>query len=144
MTQADKQIRSALPPNLSRRHFIQLSVVGSAMAVGGGLWLAHNSQAVAANRFANVLRIPPLLEGRDRSGRKHFDLSVQDGHTEFFEGTLTPTIGVNGSFLGPTLKFRAGDHVAIDVTNRLKFDTTLHWHGLHIPAKADGGPHQVI
>ncbi|MGI9521731.1 MAG: multicopper oxidase family protein, partial [Hyphomicrobiaceae bacterium] len=144
ITQKDIQMRRALPPNFSRRHFIQIGVAGSAMAVGGGLWLARNSDATAANLFSNVLKIPPLLEGSDQSGRKHFDLIVQDGHTEFFEGTSTPTIGVNGPFLGPTLKFRAGDHVAIDVANRLKFDTTLHWHGLHVPAKADGGPHQVI
>jgi len=30
------------------------------------------------------------------------------------------------------------------VTNALSEATTLHWHGMHVPAKADGGPHQVI
>ena len=28
--------------------------------------------------------------------------------------------------------------------NNLTEPTTLHWHGLHIPARHDGGPHQVI
>lgn len=28
--------------------------------------------------------------------------------------------------------------------NNLGEDTTVHWHGLLVPAEADGGPHQVI
>ncbi|MFM8455737.1 MAG: multicopper oxidase domain-containing protein, partial [Ignavibacteria bacterium] len=30
------------------------------------------------------------------------------------------------------------------VINNLNDSTTLHWHGLHLPAVMDGGPHQVI
>lgn len=30
------------------------------------------------------------------------------------------------------------------MTNTLKEDTTVHWHGLLIPAELDGGPHQII
>jgi FtsP/CotA-like multicopper oxidase with cupredoxin domain len=32
----------------------------------------------------------------------------------------------------------------MDVTNNLNESTTLHWHGMHLPAIMDGGPHQVI
>src|SRR6266542_2265072 len=38
----------------------------------------------------------------------------------------------------------AGAKVRINVTNTLPEATTLHWHGMHLPAKADGGPHQLI
>jgi len=37
-----------------------------------------------------------------------------------------------------------GDNVQINVTNNLTDATTTHWHGFHIPAAMDGGPHQVI
>jgi FtsP/CotA-like multicopper oxidase with cupredoxin domain len=30
------------------------------------------------------------------------------------------------------------------VTNHLPETTTMHWHGMHVPAVADGGPHQPI
>jgi blue copper oxidase len=30
------------------------------------------------------------------------------------------------------------------VANRLPEPTTIHWHGMHLPAAADGGPHQLI
>src|SRR5680860_575093 len=39
---------------------------------------------------------------------------------------------------------RAGETVRVNVTNRIGDPSTLHWHGLHLPASADGGPHQVI
>lgn len=32
----------------------------------------------------------------------------------------------------------------INVRNELPETTTLHWHGMHLPAAADGGPHQMI
>ncbi len=30
------------------------------------------------------------------------------------------------------------------VTNALGDGTTVHWHGLLVPAEVDGGPHQLI
>ncbi|MBS0240601.1 MAG: multicopper oxidase domain-containing protein [Proteobacteria bacterium] len=73
-----------------------------------------------------------------------FALTLQSGQMEFLSGRKTPTIGVNGAFLGPTLRCRAGDIVDMQVKNGLAVSSALHWHGLHVPAKADGGPHQAI
>ncbi|OQP08703.1 copper oxidase [Geobacillus sp. 47C-IIb] len=95
--------------------------------------------------FQNELNIPPLLEptvGPD--GTKHFTLTMQTGTTEFFEGKKTPTWGINGSYLGPTIRVSRGDKVAFDVVNHLPETSTLHWHGMRLPAAMDGGPHQMI
>jgi len=92
----------------------------------------------------NPLFIPPLLEPRLENGEKVFDLAVQAGETEFFEGKRTETLGFNGDYLGPTLRAHAGDRVRLNVTNDLAESTTVHWHGMHLPAAMDGGPHQVI
>jgi len=101
-------------------------------------------QAQTGNGDFNLLKIPPLLTGEQRSGLRHFDLTARAGQTEFFSGIDTPTMGINGTYLGPTLRLRNGDEVALNVLNRLSGPTTLHWHGLHVPAVADGGPHQVV
>jgi len=114
------------------------------VAVGGTRWLAGKSNAFDAAGQRRPLRIPPLLEGTLRDGVKHFDMQIQSGISRFLPGRETPTIGVNGAFLGPTLRLHDGDLVAMNVSNSLPYDTTLHWHGMHVPAKADGGPHQVI
>ena len=46
----------------------------------------------------------------------------------------------NGSSPGPTLVATEGDHVVIHFTNNLPQPTTVHWHGLHVPADQDGSP----
>lgn len=51
---------------------------------------------------------------------------------------------MNGPYLGPTLRASRGDRGAVAVSNQLPETTTLHWHGMHLPAEMDGGPHQEI
>ncbi len=86
----------------------------------------------------NPLYIPPALTGTT------FNLNVQAGTTVFYQGFNTPTYGVNGVLLAPTLIMNKGDNVTINVTNSLPVSTTMHWHGFHVPAIWDGGPHQTI
>jgi len=115
------------------------------VGIGAALWLGADVDTVGDRRFERKLRIPPLLEPRvDREGRKVFDLGLREGRTELLPGTTTATWGVNGPHLGPTLRAARGDTVQIRVTNSLPEATTLHWHGMHLPAAADGGPHQRI
>lgn len=93
----------------------------------------------------NRLRVPPLVEAeRDETGVGVFDLNVSAGTTEFVDGVPTATYGVNGTYLGPTLRAAVGDRVRVNVTYALDETTTLHWHGMHLPAAMDGGPHQPI
>jgi FtsP/CotA-like multicopper oxidase with cupredoxin domain len=95
--------------------------------------------------FDRPLAIPPLAPSRhDRQGRRVFDLTAQAGRRQFLPGQATPTWGVNGDYLGSTLRARRGEQVLINLHNRLEETTTMHWHGMHLPAVADGGPHQPI
>jgi len=89
----------------------------------------------------NPLLIPPLVNGPE------YFLTAQNGSVEFTPGISTPTYGINGNILGPTLIAERGDLVTVHVTNALTGTgntTTMHWHGFHLPASADGGPHQII
>ncbi len=96
-------------------------------------------------RFERALAIPPLATSRiDDEGRRVFDLTLQRGETDLGRDEPTPTWGVNGSYLGPTLRAERGEEVLVDVTNDLGEVSTLHWHGMHLPARMDGGPHQVV
>jgi len=95
--------------------------------------------------FRNALRVPPLLAPQpDAQGRKVFDLTLETGTSTFLPGTTTATWGANGAYLGPTLRASRGDTVLVHVHNSLPAVTTLHWHGMHLPAVDDGGPHQPI
>lgn len=95
--------------------------------------------------FDNELTIPPEMELEEiEPGVKRFELSVQRGEMSFLESGSSPTMGVNGSYLGPTVRANKGDRVVLDVLNRLDEDTTMHWHGMEVPAIMDGTPHQTI
>jgi bilirubin oxidase len=86
----------------------------------------------------NPLFIPPSLTGTT------FNLNIQRGSSVFYTGTSTPTYGINGNLLSPTLIVHKGDSVSMNVTNSLTEQTTLHWHGLHVSPQNDGGPGQII
>ena len=92
----------------------------------------------------NELLIPPLLEPEVVGDEKVFVLSAEQGETIFHEGKSTKTVGYNGTYLGPTLRAHKGDNVRIVLTNNLSQPVTAHWHGMHLPAMMDGGPHQEI
>ncbi len=47
---------------------------------------------------------------------------------------------LHGTVPEPTIRVTAGDHVHITITNHFLEATTLHWHGLEIPANQDGVP----
>ncbi|OUR94617.1 hypothetical protein A9Q87_02995 [Flavobacteriales bacterium 34_180_T64] len=91
-----------------------------------------------AQSFTTPLPIPPTLSG------PVFNLNVGPSIKQFKPGTITNTYGVNTNYFGPTLLMNAGDFVTINVTNNLSETTTMHWHGMHIPAIDDGGPHSPI
>ena len=104
------------------------------------------SSAHAANGgFVTPLPIPPLLENLDKSGETaRFSMEAQRGVMDFISGKPTVTFGYNGNFLGPTIRVRNGQRFSINAKNSLGQTTTLHWHGLHVPAQWDGGPRQPI
>lgn len=94
--------------------------------------------------FSNTLRIPELLVPKEKDGSKIFELIPQHGYANFVEVGKTETMGYNGNFLGPTIRVDKGEEVVINVTNQLDEMTTVHWHGMHVPANMDGTPHQMI
>ena len=121
---------------LSRRQFVQ-SLLAFALLP---------KQLLQAKGFLspNAFKVPPLELG-SRSGKNvYFDLNIQSGKSAILPNRLTPTLGINQSFLGVTLRANKGDRVHIKVKNNYQKTSTLHWHGAKLPAKADGGPHQPI
>lgn len=95
--------------------------------------------ALAASATYNTLWIPDTITG------KTFNLTLAPGAKQIRGGEVTKTYSYNNAgFWGPTLIMNKGDVVQMNVTNQLSESTTTHWHGFHIPAVTDGGPHQPI
>ncbi|PAW95163.1 copper oxidase [Mucilaginibacter sp. MD40] len=68
-----------------------------------------------------------------------YDLYIADT-TVTYGGKPKRAIAVNGSIPMPTLTFTEGDTAEIYVHNKLKEETSLHWHGLFLPNRYDGVP----
>lgn len=69
----------------------------------------------------------------------HFELSIGASPVNL-TGKPAWAKTVNGTLPAPTLRWREGDTVALRVANRLREDTSLHWHGILLPANMDGVP----
>ncbi len=132
-------------PKFSRRNVLK-STVGAVVLFGGGYaaFKLLNKPPVLDLVRLQSLPIPPLLNSTEIDGRKVFDLTIQKGVSTFVVGTEAETFGYNGNNLGPSLVMNKGDDVVLNVTNNLGEPSSVHWHGLHLPAKMDGGPHQLI
>jgi FtsP/CotA-like multicopper oxidase with cupredoxin domain len=52
--------------------------------------------------------------------------------------------GYNGALPGPTLRARVGERARIRVLNQLPEETTIHWHGMVVPASMDGHPADAV
>ena len=67
------------------------------------------------------------------------DLTIAE--TPFRVGSRTGTATtINGTVPGPVIRLREGQEVTINVTNRLKQDSSIHWHGILLPPEMDGVP----
>ena len=56
------------------------------------------------------------------------------------EGQTRRVFSINGQIAGPTLRWKEGEEVTINVINRLKEETSIHWHGVLVPSRMDGVP----
>jgi FtsP/CotA-like multicopper oxidase with cupredoxin domain len=108
--------------HVSRRRFVQGIAAAGAVA-------AFGRQAIAKRRRTEQ----DVLTG-DR-----FDLLIEETEVNI-TGWPRPAITVNGSIPAPLLRMREGDTVTINVTNRLRETTSIHWHGILLPANMDGVP----
>lgn len=105
---------------------------------------SFSTTAVAEHEFVNELAIPELAPSTVENGIRTFHLTAESGTAAFPGIGESETWGFNGAFLGPTIRAERGEKVAFEIDNRLPEATSVHWHGMHLPAAMDGGPHQMI
>lgn len=125
-------MRSAGEGRLSRRALLR-SAGALAVATGAGALLPRRAHAAQVTSSLAALE-PDVVEGAHV-----YDLEI--GETEVRIGGRRGTATtINGTLPGPLLRLREGQDTILRVTNRLEEDTSIHWHGLLVPAEMDGVP----
>jgi CopA family copper-resistance protein len=111
--------------NMNRRTFVK-GVLATSIIASMPINLSANS------------KISTRIKTTELSGNV-FNLSIEKIAVNV---TGNPSIAktVNGMLSGPTLRWKEGDTVTINVTNNLNEDTSIHWHGIILPASMDGVP----
>lgn len=127
----------AIKMSLSRRQALLLSGSAAVGVAAAGLprW------ATSAPSVGQALPIPRLIEARNG---EPVTLTLQKTQHRFGSGPAVPSRGISASYLGPVVRVRDGDTIPFRVENRLDEETTLHWHGMLVPSRVDGGPHNTI
>lgn len=105
---------------------------GAALA-GGSLALARWFPAWAQPVSAGIAPDMPMLSGEEIAMRIAHQPITIDGRTSH-------GIAMNGTIPAPLIRLREGQNVRIAVTNALDEDSSIHWHGLLVPADMDGVP----
>ncbi len=91
-----------------------------------------------------VLGLPgsrPWAQSAQQSVLSGTDISLRIGAgTANFTGRVRPTTVVNEQIPAPLLRLREGETVTLRVSNALPVSSSIHWHGLIVPADMDGVP----
>jgi FtsP/CotA-like multicopper oxidase with cupredoxin domain len=116
----------------------------------GGLLLAGTVSACGAvpdeavaeqpGSFDDELELRVPLDLSSDPNVLEIDLEARVSNVELVAGTTTPAWTYDGAIPGPLLRAKVGDRLIVHFKNSLPEATTIHWHGLRIPADQDGVP----
>lgn len=123
-----------------------LAILSSSAFLGAFATPGHGRKTPrSAAALEDTLVMPPVLKNISTvPGTIEVNLAAAPARLGLLPGHVTDAYAYNGTVPGPTLEVHEGDHVIIHFRNELPEATTIHWHGLHIPADMDGSPLRPI
>lgn len=124
-----------------------MSGMGDMSGMGGMSGMGDSPMTASKSDHAPVLpegaafrELPRLANAATEPGHLEATLTAAPATTVFALGLATPILGYNGGTPGPLIEATEGDHIRIHFANRLSEDSTIHWHGMPVPADQDGNP----
>lgn len=85
-------------------------------------------------------RIAPKVVTDLNTASDVVEISLQAGigQIEYLPGVQSNVWNYNGTIPGPMIEAKVGDLLIVNFSNALPEETTVHWHGLELPANMDG------
>src|SRR6185436_10268401 len=100
-----------------------LLILSALAAVTGGQPFPQPPDAVDMNPDPTIVEV---------------DIEAREALWEFIPGVPTKVWAFNGSIPGPTIRANVGDTVRVHFMNMLSEPSSIHWHGVQVPANMDG------
>jgi FtsP/CotA-like multicopper oxidase with cupredoxin domain len=124
------------------------------LTVGGETGMGHGGGTMSAEEMAAhdaevTAQFPAETEGRGgevlrpevtADGVMVYELTAAPVQWETEPGTTKEAWAYNGMVPGPTIEADPGDRVRLVLDNELPEPTTIHFHGMTVPAGMDGVP----
>jgi bilirubin oxidase len=112
----------------------------------GMVGMTHSSLAAvdAMPAGASLHELPRLANESSARGLFRAELAALPAQVELIPGTKSTRWLYNGTAVGPLIDVREGDTVEIRFVNHLPQPSTIHWHGLPVPAAQDGNPRERV
>ena len=135
------------PLRLSRRALLAgaglglLAAGGSAPASAASKKTRSVEKAKPATPTGTPLPIPRLVDLADGAT---FDLVAEPATHAFLKDKPVAVVGYGGTYMGPALRLKRGTRPKLRLVNRLDRPTNVHWHGLLVAGRADGGSHPGV
>ena len=107
----------------------------------GGMMGGNKTKPITLPEGAPFKEPAKLMNTSLEPGKFAAKLTAGPAKVQLAKGLDTHILAYNGQTPGPLIEVTEGDHVEISFANRIPAqDSTIHWHGLIIPASQDGGP----
>ena len=128
---------------MTRRHLLRLAALSPVLAAARAAGLVPLETALAQSVAPDVeleLTAAPgtaqLLPGQPTRLWRY--------NARVVKGPASAVQQLPGSYLGPVIRVKRGQHVRIRFRNQLPEPSIVHWHGLDVPERADGHPRLAI
>ncbi len=123
--------------SLTRRHLLQAGIASAGLVAGTGSEIFRPAAAWAASHERKNPGHPYV----PTPGRPEYDFEIQRTTLNPDGQKPMPGITVNGVLPGPEIRVKRGELLRIRTSNQLTNEpTSIHWHGLLLPAAMDGVP----
>ncbi len=103
--------------------------------------MKHAAKSPVLPEGAPFRDLPVLANESSKPGAFEAAINAAQAKKRFAGDLETPVLAYNGETPGPLIVATEGDRVRVAFANRLPADaTTIHWHGMPVPADQDGNP----
>ena len=116
--------------------------VGTRLAVRTLVLLActgcGSSPALVAGETDQAPDLSEAVDVNEDPSITEVSLEAREATKSYANGRTTPVWTYNGSVPGPLIEGAVGDELIVHFKNSLPEATTIHWHGVRLPAAMDG------